>query len=160
VSDRQPQGDPESERERVNRELLELLNELRVALPAVQVLFAFLLIVPFSQGFARVTSLQRHLYFASFLCATAASILYIAPSAYHRLTFRRTNKERFLLTSNRMAIAGTIFLALAIAGAVVLVTDVLYPAIVVGVVAAVVAASFFWFWFGLPLTRRIRESAR
>jgi hypothetical protein len=147
----------EDERGRVNRELIELLNELRVALPAVQVLFAFLLVLPFYSRFATITDLQKGVYFASFLSAAVALGLYIAPSAYHRLNFRRRDKERLLITSNRFAIAATAFLALAIVGAVFLVTDVLYRAPFVGIVTGGTAAWFTWLWFGLPLVRRGEE---
>ncbi len=154
MSEQEPTDRAEDERERVNRELIELLNELRVALPAVQVLFAFLLVLPFYSRFSAITDLQKGVYFASFLCAAAASGLYVAPSAYHRLNFRRRDKERMLITSNRLAIGGTAFLALSIIGAVFLVTDVLYRAPFVGIVAAAAAAWFVWLWFGLPLVRR------
>ena len=83
----------EGEKERRDRELIELLNELRVALPGVQVLFAFLLTVPFSNGFSRMTDLQRNVYFVSFLCATVATILLIAPSTYHRIQFRHWTRR-------------------------------------------------------------------
>ena len=78
----------EDEKGRRDRELIELLNELRVAMPGVQVLFAFLLIVPFSSGYPKMTGLQRDVYFVAFLCAAVATILLIAPSAHHRLRFR------------------------------------------------------------------------
>ena len=144
----------EDHKERVDRELIELLNELRVALPGVQVLFAFLLIVPFSQGFARLTSAQRVVYFIAFACTSAASALLIAPSSYHRIRFRQKDKERMLFTANRLAIAGTLFLAVAITAVVYVVTDVLFHTAWASVVAAVNAAWFAWFWYGLPLTRQ------
>ncbi len=148
-------GEPgEDEHARVDRELIELLNELKVALPAVQVLFAFLLVLPFYARFAAITGLQKGVYFTSFLCAAAASGLYVAPSAYHRLNFRRRNKERLLLTSNQFAIAGTAFLAVALSGAIFLVADVLYRGPWVGIVTGCAAAWFVWLWFGLPLLRR------
>src|SRR5438093_3337436 len=100
----------EGEKQRVDRELIELLNELRVALPGVQVLFAFLLIVPFSNGFSEVTSLQRDAYFGAFLCTALATALLIAPSTYHRLHFRALNKEQLIFTSNRLSIAGSALL--------------------------------------------------
>src|SRR5690349_11758680 len=96
----------EDKQDRVNRELIELLNELRVALPGVQVLFAFMLVVPFSQGFSKVTVPQRWVYFGSFMCAAFGTALLIAPSSYHRLRFRHHDKERMLFASNRMAIGG------------------------------------------------------
>ena len=147
----------EDKSSRLNRELIELLNELRVALPGVQVLFAFLLIVPFSQQWDRVTDVQKYVYFASFLCAAASSALLIAPSAYHRLQWRQHDKERMLVISNRLAIAGTIFLALGMTGTVFLITDILFAAETAAVVAAATAGVFAWFWYGLPLKRRVSE---
>src|SRR6266542_3312714 len=112
-------GEPgEGEKERRDRELIELLNELRVVLPGVQVLFAFLLTVPFSNGYSRMTDLQRDVYFVTFLATTIATVLLIAPSTYHRNMIRWGDKERMLFTANRMTIAGTAFLAVAMASAV------------------------------------------
>jgi hypothetical protein len=124
-----------------------------VVLPGVQVLFAFLLIVPFSNGFPRMTTLQRDVYFGAFLCTAAASALLIAPSAYHRLHFRGHDKERMLFTFNRLAVAGTLFLALAVAMVTLLVTDVLFRTTAAAVATAGVGGWFAWFWYGLPLTR-------
>jgi hypothetical protein len=150
-------GDGESKQARVNRELIELLNELRVVLPGVQVLFAFLLVVPFSNGFPGMTLLQRDTYFAAFLATAASSALLIAPSAYHRLHFRSKDKERMLFTSNRLAVAGTVSLALAIGLVAFLVTDVLFKAAAASIVTAATAGWFGWFWYGLPLSRKRRE---
>jgi hypothetical protein len=147
----------ESKEERLDRELIEFLNELRVALPGVQVLFAFLLGVPFTQRFAQVTDLQKDVYFLTFLCATAATALLIAPSAYHRLDWRRGDKEHLLVVSNRLAIAGTTFLALAITGSVFVVTDLLFENTSAALIAAGTAAFFGWFWYGLPLVRRSQD---
>jgi uncharacterized protein DUF6328 len=144
----------ESKDEQLDRELIEFLNELRVALPGVQVLFAFLLGVPFTQRFGQVTELQKDVYFVTFLCAAASTALLIAPSAYHRLNWRQADKEHLLVVSNRLAIAGTIFLGLAISGTVYVVTDMLFNATSAAIVAALVAAFFGWFWYGLPLVRR------
>jgi len=147
----------ESKEEQLDRELIELLNELRVALPGVQVLFAFLLGVPFTQRFGEATDLQKDVYFLTFLCTAVATALLIAPSAYHRLDWRRGDKEHLLVVSNRLAISGTAFLALAISGAVFVVTDMLFEPTSAAVVAAATAAFFGWFWYGLPLLRRARE---
>ena len=144
--------------EDLNRELIELLNELRVALPGVQVLFAFLLIVPFSNGWRQVTELQRAVYFVAFLCATIASVFLIAPTAYHRLRWREHDKEQMLETSNRQAIAGTAFLAAGMAATVFLITDVLFAARWAAIVTAIAAAAFGWLWYGLPLLRRMRDN--
>ena len=147
----------ESKEERLDRELIELLNELRVALPGVQVLFAFLLGVPFTQRCTAVSELQKDVYVATFLCTAVATALLIAPSAYHRLEWRQRDKEHLLVVSNRMAIAGTVFLALAIAGSVFVVTDMLFEVTSAAVLAAATAAFFGWFWYGMPLLRRWRE---
>jgi hypothetical protein len=147
----------ESKEERINRELIELLNELRVALPGVQVLFAFLLAVPFTQRFRQLTDGQEYAFFLSLLCTTAGSALLIAPSAYHRLRFRQHDKEQMLKTANRLAIAGTIFLALAMTSAVYLITDLVFNAPVTMIVTALTAVTFAWFWYGLALTRRARD---
>jgi hypothetical protein len=127
-----------------------------VALPGVQVLFAFLLAVPFTQRFSEATDFQRGVFFGTLLCTTVSATLLIAPSAYHRLHFRQRGKEELLFTSNRFAIAGLMFLAAAMVGAVVLITDVLYgtvPTICFGLASI---ALFGWFWGALPLMRRRR----
>ena len=144
----------------LDQELIELLNELRVALPGVQVLFAFLLAVPFANGWTRVTDFQRDLFFVAFLATAAASILLIAPTAYHRLRWREGDKEQMLRTSNRLAIAGTIFLALGMTAVVFLISDILFRAWWAGLTAGVVAGGFAWFWYGLPLSRKPGDAAR
>ena len=135
-------------------ELIELLNELRVTLPGVQVLFAFLLAVPFSQGWEKVTGAERYAFFASIMCATISTVLLIAPTSYHRLRFRQGDKAQMLKTANRLAIAGTVFLALAMTAAVFLVTEVVFDDLAAALVAGGVAGLFGWFWYGLPLSRR------
>jgi predicted membrane channel-forming protein YqfA (hemolysin III family) len=143
----------ESKEERLNRELIEFLNELRVVLPGVQVLFAFLLTVPFTNRFEDVTNGQRQVFFVTFLCTTAATALLIAPSAYHRLRWRQHDKERMLRTANRLSIGGMVFLNFALVGAVYLVTDLLFHYAAAVVVTAAVSGFFVWFWWGLPLSR-------
>jgi hypothetical protein len=140
--------------------LIELLNGLRVILPEVQVLFAFLLVVPFSARFVDITRLQEHVFFAAFLCATVASALLIAPSSYHRRRWRQGDKEQLLRTSNRLTIAGTLFLAAAMACSVFVITDLVFETHSAIVAAGLVALLFAWLWFGLPLSRRLaREDA-
>jgi predicted membrane channel-forming protein YqfA (hemolysin III family) len=146
--------------ERLDRELIELLNELRVVLPGVQVLFAFLLAVPFSQRFEQLTGVQEDVFFAAFLCTAVSTALLIAPSAYHRLRWRERDKEQLLRTSNRLAIAGTAFLAAAIVAVVYLVTDLIYGAVASVIVAVAAAAMFGWLWYALPLVRRWRAPSR
>ncbi|MDP8911321.1 MAG: DUF6328 family protein [Actinomycetota bacterium] len=149
----------EDKGERLNRELIELLNELRVALPGVQVLFAFLLAVPFTQRFTEVDRVQRGAYFACVVFTAIASMLLIAPSAYHRLRWREHDKEHMLKTANVLSIAGTVFLALGMTGVVFLVSDMLFRRGWAAAVAAVIALGFAWFWYGLPLQRRLRQRA-
>ena len=146
----------ESEKERLDRELIELLNELRVALPGVQVLFAFLLVLPFQRRFEQLGDGDRAVYFAAFLSTALASALLIAPSAYHRLRFREHDKEHMLLTANRLAIAGSVFLAGAIVCTVYLITDVLYSEPYAAAAAAVAAVVYALLWYGLALARTIR----
>jgi predicted membrane channel-forming protein YqfA (hemolysin III family) len=152
-------GSPEeTEKQRVDRELIELLNELRVTLPGVQVLFAFLLTVPFSVGFSRLSSGQRGWYFASFIATASATVLLVAPASYHRIRFRTGGKDRMLRTANHLAIAGMVLLAVAMASAVFLVTDVLFSTWSASVVSAGLGAAITWIWFGLPLVRRARTA--
>jgi hypothetical protein len=141
----------------LDRELIELLNELRVALPGVQVLFAFLLAVPFTQRWERVTDVQRVAFFVALLAAALGSALLIAPTAYHRLRWRAHDKEQMLETANRLAIAGTAFLALGMVSAIFLASDVVFDLTVAVIVGAAVAAFFAWFWYGLPLWRRVER---
>jgi Family of unknown function (DUF6328) len=147
----------EDEKERLDRELIELLNELRVALPGVQVLFAFLLIVPFSQRFPQMTALQRDVYFAAVVCTTIATIFLIAPTALHRIEWRARDKEWMLRASNVLAIAGTVFLALAMTAVLFLITDVLFAGGAAALTAAIAAGLFAFLWFAVPLWRRARS---
>jgi len=148
-------GRDESEGERLDRNLGELLQELRVALPGVQVLFAFLLAVPFQQGFTKITSFQRDVYFATLLLTAISAVLLISPSAYHRLTFRYQQKRQLIFYANRFAIVGLGFLALAMTGAIMLITDVLFGTTATAVTSAAAVIFFAFFWFALPLKRRI-----
>jgi Family of unknown function (DUF6328) len=147
----------ESTKERVDRELIELLNELRVALPGVQVLFAFLLVVPFNQRFVELTTMERRVYYAALLSTALATALLIAPSSYHRLRFRHGDKEQMLRTSNRLLVSGLAFAAVSIALAVGLISEFVFGT-GLGLVAGIgIGAWLAWFWFGLPLTRRMQE---
>jgi hypothetical protein len=157
LSEEDDVGADEDHGERLDRELIELLNGLRVVLPGVQVLFAFLLTVPFTQTFGDADELDRSVYFAAFVCTTVASILLIAPSAYHRLRWRQRDKERLLRTANTFAIAGLGFLAAAITCTVFLVTDVLYSLEVACAVTAVVGVALLGCWYALPMWRRLKD---
>lgn len=147
---------PESKQD---RELMELLNELRVALPGIQVMFAFLLVVPFSQGFVKVTEIQKNVYFASFLCTAIATAFLIAPTTYHRIRWRDGDKEHLLQIGNRYAITGAGFLALAMTGVVFLITDFLYDSGLAILATSAGAGLFSLLWFGIPLLRRAREGS-
>ena len=149
----------EDKAERLNRELIELLNELRVALPGVQVLFAFLLTVPFQQGFQRMTELQRDVYFSAVLLSAASTLCLIAPSAMHRILWRQRDKERLLVTANYLSIVGIGFLALGMVAVLLLITDVMFGSTAVALVTAIAGGLFAWFWFGMPLVRRLRSNA-
>jgi predicted membrane channel-forming protein YqfA (hemolysin III family) len=152
-------GREETEEERLDRNLSELLQELRVALPGVQVLFAFLLAVPFQQGFEKITSFQKGAYFGTLICTAIAAVMLISPSAYHRVTFRYQQKRKLIFYANQFSIVGLIFLALAMTGAIMLVTDVLFGSAATVVVTGLAAFSFAFFWFVLPLQRRLRLAA-
>ncbi len=144
----------ETSKERHNRELIELLNELRVLLPGTQVIFAFLLAVPFSDRFKEIGTADRALYFIT-LCSTAMSaLLLIAPGAMHRLDFRLIDKGAMIKIATRLAIWGTVFVAISMVGALTFVALLIYgetAAVVVGTVAAVL---FTGGWFVMPMRWR------
>lgn len=143
----------EDEKQRLDRELIELLNELRVVLPGVQVLLAFLLILPFSKGFSTVTHAERLVYMAAVMLATLSTVLLLAPTSFHRLRFREHDKKRLIEISNRLAVWGTAVLALAITCAVYLISAYVFD-VWVGVAAAGLAAvGFASFWYVLPMSR-------
>ena len=146
----------ETDDERIDRELIEFLNELRVALPGVQTLFAFLLIVPFSNGWDDTTDSQRDVYIVAVLATALSTLLLIAPSSQHRLLFRAGDKEHLLLVGNRCAIAGIAALAVAMTAVVFLIVEVVLGRSWAAVVAAVATGAFAILWFGYPLARRAR----
>jgi hypothetical protein len=152
-------GRDETEEERLDRNYVELLNELRVALPGVQVLFAFLLGVPFTQRFTALTSYQEDIYFGTLVCAAAATAFLIAPSAQHRLEFRLQDKRHIVFLANRLAIAGLTFLALAMTGVVLLVTDFIFGTPATTIATAMTALLFAVLWYILPLRRRLKLQA-
>jgi hypothetical protein len=143
----------ETEKERLDRNLNELLGELRIALPGVQVLFAFLLAVPFNQRFAQTTSFEQGVYFVTLLGTAVAAALLIAPSAMHRIEFRADDKHFVVFTANRLAIAGFAALGVAMTAAVLLVTHFVYSNTLAIVTTAIAGALFFFLWYVLPLAR-------
>ena len=147
----------DEEQQRLNRQMTELLNELRVAMPGVQVLFAFLLAVPFQQRFQTVNAFQRDVYLFTLLAAATATAFLVAPSAYHRIAFQEHEKERIIQMGTRQFVCGIVALAVAMTGAVLLVTDVLFQAATTIVVVVCVAAQFAWLWFGIGLWRKWQQ---
>ena len=144
-------------KEDLDRELIELLNELRVTLPGVQVLFAFLLIAPFSQRFATINDLQKYAYLVALTFTALGSAFLIAPTPYHRIRWRDEDKEALLRLSNRLALAGTLCVAIAMCCALFFVTDFLFGSPVPALLTALVAAVIVTFWYALPLERELRE---
>jgi hypothetical protein len=141
------------DQERTNRQLAELLQELRVALPGVQILFAFLLTVPFAQGFQRVTSFQKDLFFATLMCTALSTACLIAPTATHRLRFHQRDRNYVIEVAHRLTIAGLLFLGLAIIGAVALITDFLFDGGARWIWPALVAVVIAVLWFIRPALR-------
>ena len=141
----------------LDRELIELLNELRVTLPGVQVLFAFLLIAPFSQQFDRVNDLQKYAYLTALTFTALGSAFLIAPTPYHRIRFRDRDKEAMLLVANRLATAGTLCVAIAMSCALFFVTDFLFDSPVPEVLTALVAGVIVTLWYALPIARELRD---
>ncbi len=159
MSNDEPYGD-ETPKERLNRELDQLLNELRVALPGVQVLLAFLLTVPFTNRFEDLSERTRDVYFASVTLVALASVLLISPTVHHRLRFRKGIKEAMILQANRLAVGGAICVALGLGGALYVAGDAAFPggnARWVGPAMVAIAAVV---WFVLPFTfdRRDRST--
>jgi hypothetical protein len=150
-------GRDETEAERVDRNLQEFLGELRVALPGVQVLFAFLLVVPFNQRFSDITDFQKTTYFVTLLFTAAASVCLIAPTAQHRIEFRRQHKEQILLMANRLAVLGLGCLAVAMTGAILLITDLLYGSTTTLIVTLAVGVAFATLWYLVPVRRVVAD---
>jgi hypothetical protein len=150
-------GRDETEAERLDRNLQEFLGELRVALPGVQVLFAFLLVVPFNQRFPDITDFQKTTYFVTLLFTAAASVCLIAPTAQHRIEFRRQHKEQILLMANRLAVLGLGCLAVAMTGAILLITDLLYGSATTLIVTLAVGVAFATLWYLVPVRRLVAD---
>lgn len=144
----------EDQKERIDRELIELLNEIRVVLPGAQVLFAFLLTLPFTQRFESLTMTDRDAYFAAFICTAIGTSMLMAPTMNHRLRFREHDKESMLLWFNKLTLAGSGFLAAAIALSVYVVTGMLFKATTAAVVGGLIATWLVVVWYVLPLVHR------
>ena len=144
----------ETEKERVDRELIELLNELRVALPGVTVLFGFLLTLPFTGEFERITGADRTVYFVAVVLTVLSTAFLVAPSAHHRIRFRDRAKEQLLTSSSAYAIVGLLLLAGALAASLFLIADVLYDTLPASLVAGGLGVFIVVFWFVVPLLYR------
>ena len=154
MSGETPPAEHETEKERVDRELIEFLNEVRLVLPGVQVLFAFLLTLPFTGEFDRIDGAERTAYAIAFFSTALAAALMITPTSFHRLRFRKGDKEQIMRTSGRLILAAIVCLAVAMVSVVWLVADFLFSTTVarlIGVASAVIVVSL---WFALPLRRR------
>ena len=147
----------ESQPERLDRNTIELLNELRIAGTGVQVMFAFLLILPFNTGWKRVDGFERTVYFATLLVVALAAFLLMAPPIHHRLLFRHGEKPFLIRVGNEMAIAGMVCLGLGFVGILVLISDVVVGGAAPAIVGLLAAAVIVGLWFVLPLARRDEE---
>jgi hypothetical protein len=146
------------EQERRDRQMIELLNELRVALPGVQILFAFLLTVPFSQRFGQLTPFQRDDYYVTLMATALSTACLIAPSAAHRLRFHKHDRNWLIESANALTIAGLVWLTLAITGAVTLITDVMFDGVRVWLYSGALALVVICLWFVRPLLRADESS--
>jgi Family of unknown function (DUF6328) len=147
----------ESPQQRLDRNTIELLNELRVAVTGIQVLFGFLLIVPFNTGFRRVDSFDRGVYFTTLICIAISAILLLAPAIHHRILFRHHQRPYLVRSANRIVILAMMFLAAGLTGILLLISDVVLGGpwgVVVGALTAVTLAGV---WFGIPMSRRERS---
>ena len=147
----------ETEEERLDRNLMELLQELRVASLGVQFLFAFLLVVPFQQGWVDVTDFEKRVYYVTLLLTAAAGICLMAPVARHRIRFRDLDKKWIVESSHKYAIVGMVFLALAITGVIMLISHFVYDEATAAVVTAALVVGIGWVWFAAPLLRELRD---
>jgi hypothetical protein len=148
--------DRDEEERRRDRQMIELLNELRVALPGVQILFAFLLTVPFSQRFATLTAFQRDVYYVTLMATALSTACLIAPSAAHRLRFHQSERAWIVESANELTIAGLCLLAIALGGSVLLITDVMFDGARVWIYSGAVLAVIVGLWFVRPLLRHVR----
>ena len=147
----------ETHKERVDRELIELLNGFRVAVTGVQVLFAFLLTVPFASGWTKTSGAHHWLLYLALAGAAIASVAFIAPAAQHRILFRAGDKESIVHRSNQFGVVGLLALCASMAAAVALIVDVLFNAALATATAAAIAAVALWAWLIDPLLRRTRR---
>jgi hypothetical protein len=139
-----------------DRQMIELLNELRVALPGVQIFFAFLLTVPFSQRFSQITSFQKNVYYVTLLATALCAVCLIGPSAAHRLRFHQNERAWIIESANSLLIIGLVLLMIAMGCAVLLITDFLFDGVVVWIYTGFVVLVALGVWFVRPLWRAVR----
>jgi hypothetical protein len=142
---------------KLDRNTIELLNELRIAGSGIQVMFAFLLVVPFNAGWAKTTSFERTVYFVTLLLVATAAFLLLAPPIHHRLLFRHHERVFLIAVGNRLAIVGMTFLALGFTGILVLLSDYVVGGLAPVIVGLLTLAVIGSLWFALPLAKRARE---
>ena len=147
-------GRRETEKERLDRNLNEMLGGLRVVMPGVQVLFAFLLVVPFNGRFEKLTDFERDLYYVTLLTTAVSMAFLMAPGVIHRMRFRADDKEWVVLTSNKLSVVGFAILGTAITAAFLLVMHFVYDDALAIVSTAIVGALVLGLWYALPLARR------
>ena len=147
----------ESEEERLDRNLEELLQELRVAIPGIQFLFAFLLVVPFQQGWVDVTAFERDVYYVALLATAFSGVCLMSAPARHRLRFREMDKKWVVTSTHKYTIAGLVFLGIAITTVILLVSHVVFSPATAITATALIAGSILWVWFGAPLQRELSE---
>ena len=156
MADRDP-SDAETESERNSRRLIELLQEVRVATAGVQILFGFLLAVPFAQGFQKISDFDKHVFLVVLICTAVSSALLISPTALHRLLYRRGHKAEIVDYANVMTIWGLVLLAVAMVGVVLLLTNVIFGTGAAVAVTVPIALVFAITWFAIPLVKREGE---
>lgn len=152
--------DVKSREQRLDRNLIELLNELRVTGTGIQVLLAFLLVVPFNTGYRHTSQFDRTVYYISLIAIAGAAVLLIAPSVHHRLLFHHHERPYIIGMANTMAIAGITLLAIGMVAILTLISNFVFGttvAIVAAILAATVVAGL---WFVIPLRRRFKEPHR
>jgi hypothetical protein len=147
----------ETEAERLDRNLNELLQELRIAIPGIQFLFAFLLVVPFQQGWVDVTDFEKNVYYVALLATAFSGIFLMGAPARHRLRFREMDKDWVVRSSHKYTIAGLAFLGIAITSVILLVSHVVFSPTTAIVATALIATAVVWVWFGAPLVRQSQE---
>ncbi len=147
-------------KEELDQEWSELVEEHRLAMPGVQVLFAFLLILPFQNRFVELTRVQKYVFLAALICAAFAVVLLITPTAAHRIRWRQADKDALLHMATKAAIAATIFIAAAMTASVYLITDVVFGEPTTAIVTSVLGGAFALFWYAFPLWRRLQDGSQ